>query len=197
MITYWSGIVDENDLCFLEGWPGEGLREVLGIWDEEIDSLHEKDRNQAVCVKGNHLGLHGPYEARDCCALIHAETAQVLAKFGSDFYEGRPALTVNTYGQGSAYYIASRNEEAFMSDFYKGIIRNLEIRPVLDANLPEGVTAQLRTDGEREFVFVLNFTPEHENVHLGSGDFSDLLSGEDVKGSVKMGPYGSLVLERK
>jgi beta-galactosidase len=194
--TYWSGIVDESDLCFLGGWPGGGLREVLGIWDEETDSLHEKDRNQVVCLKGNHLGLQGPYEARDCSALIHAETALVLAKFGGDFYAGRPALTVNTYGKGSAYYIASRNEERFLSDFYHGLIRNLGIRGVLEADLPEGVTAQLRTDGEREFVFLLNFRPDTETVPLGEGAFSDLLTGQKVKGSAKLGPYGAMILER-
>jgi beta-galactosidase len=196
VITYWSGIVDENDLCFLGGWPGGGLREVLGIWDEEIDSLHEKDRNQVVCLKGNHLGLEGPYEARDCCALIHAETASVLAKFGGDFYEGRPALTVNIHGKGAAYYISSRNEESFMSDFYKGLIRNLAIRRVLEVDLPEGVTAQLRTDGEREFVFLLNYRPEAETVPLGGNDFFDLLTGRKVRGSAKLGPYGALILER-
>ena len=46
--TYWTGIVDENDLVFLGGWPGGKLREVLGIWDEEIDALYENDRNAAV-----------------------------------------------------------------------------------------------------------------------------------------------------
>jgi beta-galactosidase len=45
--TYWSGIVDENDLVFLGGWPGGGLREVLGIWDEEIDTLTPNERNRA------------------------------------------------------------------------------------------------------------------------------------------------------
>ncbi|MBJ6923168.1 beta-galactosidase trimerization domain-containing protein, partial [Vibrio cholerae] len=37
--TYWSGIVDQNDLCFLGGFPGgEGspLRRTLGIWAEGI-----------------------------------------------------------------------------------------------------------------------------------------------------------------
>ena len=29
--TYWSGIVDEHDLCFLGGFPGP-LRKVMGIW---------------------------------------------------------------------------------------------------------------------------------------------------------------------
>src|SRR5690606_12853126 len=32
--TYWSGIVDEHDRCFLGGFPGP-LRKVLGIWAEE------------------------------------------------------------------------------------------------------------------------------------------------------------------
>ena len=57
--TYWSGIVDENDLVFLGGWPGGKLREVLGIWDEEIDALYENDRNAAVLSVGNPLGLTG------------------------------------------------------------------------------------------------------------------------------------------
>ncbi len=37
--TYWSGIVDQNDLVFLwlAWWK---LREVLGIWAEEIDALY-------------------------------------------------------------------------------------------------------------------------------------------------------------
>ena len=54
--TYWSGIVDENDLCFLGGWPGGGLREVLGIWDEETDTLTPGERNQVVMSGGQRAG---------------------------------------------------------------------------------------------------------------------------------------------
>ncbi|MBE0344309.1 hypothetical protein E4V51_31720, partial [Paenibacillus sp. 28ISP30-2] len=50
--TYWSGIVDEHDLCFLGGFPGP-LRKTLGIWSEEIDGLHDHDRNHILPVKGN------------------------------------------------------------------------------------------------------------------------------------------------
>ena len=31
IITFFSGIVDENDLCFLGGFPGR-LKELAGIW---------------------------------------------------------------------------------------------------------------------------------------------------------------------
>ena len=57
------------------------------------------------------------YEAVELCDLIHLETAEALAVYRSDFYAGRPALTVNQLGKGRAYYIASRNKEPFHSDF--------------------------------------------------------------------------------
>lgn len=115
--TYWSGIVDENDLCFLGGFPGP-LRKVTGIWSEEIDALYDTDVNHVVLENGNPLGLKGEYEARQLCDLIHAETAQVLATYKDDFYAGRPALTVNSFGKGKAYYIAFRNNGDFLDDCY-------------------------------------------------------------------------------
>ncbi|MDQ9752806.1 beta-galactosidase trimerization domain-containing protein, partial [Acinetobacter baumannii] len=36
--TYWSGIADHTDRCYLGGTP-HGLMEVLGIRSEEIDGL--------------------------------------------------------------------------------------------------------------------------------------------------------------
>src|SRR5690606_22993828 len=109
--TYWTGIVDENDLCFLGGFPGP-LRRVLGSWDEEIDSLTDEDSNAVVPVAGNDLGLRREYLAHTFCGLIHAETAQVLATYQHDFYAGMPAITVNQFGSGQAYYIAFRTDEA-------------------------------------------------------------------------------------
>ena len=51
--TYFSGIVDENDLCFLGGFPGP-LREVTGIWAEEIDSLYDDEVNN-IEFKANNV----------------------------------------------------------------------------------------------------------------------------------------------
>ena len=52
--TYWSGIVDEFDLCFLGGFPGP-LRKTLGVWSEEIDALHDHDVNGIVTNDGGGL----------------------------------------------------------------------------------------------------------------------------------------------
>jgi beta-galactosidase len=187
--TYFSGYVDENDLCFLGGFPGP-LRTVTGIWAEEIDSLYDSDRNTLV------LGAGSEYEAHTFCELIHAETAEVLATYKSDFYTGRPALTVNSCGCGKAYYIAARTENRFLEDFYGGLISELNLMKALDSTLPEGVTAQLRTDGERSYVFLMNFSEEDKTVEVGNAVFKDILINETLQNQIALRPYGVKVLER-
>nr|AIA86244.1 Glyco_hydro_42M [uncultured Paenibacillus sp.] len=54
VLTYWSGITNENDLCFLGGFPGP-LRKVTGIFSEEIDSLYDSDENSIVMSDKNDL----------------------------------------------------------------------------------------------------------------------------------------------
>lgn len=186
--------MNESDLCFLGGWPGGGLREVLGIWDEETDTITPSERNSVVPVIGNDLGLGAEYEARDYFALIHAEGAQVLATFGSDFYAGRPALTVNNFGKGKAFYMASRNSEAFLSDFYGKLAEQLDLMRALPVELPEGVTAQVRSDGEERFVFVMNFNSMGVRVNLGTSVYESLISGETLRGDLPLGSYGVDVL---
>ncbi len=191
--TYWSGIVNESDLCFLGGFPGP-LRKILGLWAEEIDVLHDGQTNVVIPVSKNGVGLTGRYKARELCDLIHAESAQVLAKYGLDFYKGRPALTVNEFGKGRAYYIASRNDDRFDDDFYEGLARGLGLKRVLGTRLPKGVTAQLRTDGKDEFVFLLNFQPAARRVNVGREGLSDMLTGKIVNGTVTLPAYGTLIL---
>ncbi len=195
VMTYWSGIVDENDLCFLGGWPGAGLREVLGVWDEETDTVTADDRNQVQVTPGNELGLSGSFEARDYFALVHAEKARVLATFGSDFYAGRPALTVNDFGKGKAYYVASRNDDAFNDHFFGKLAEKLALLRALPAALPEGVTAQLRTDGQNKYIFVMNFNPAPAALNLGSASYKNLLDGKTVSGILNLPAYGVEILQ--
>ena len=194
--TYWSGMVNENDLCFLGGFPGP-LRKITGIWSEEIDTLYDQEVNHVVFSEGSKLGIKGEYEARIYCDLIHAETAEVLATYKSDFYAGRPALTVNSFGKGKAYYMAARTGDCFMRDFYNSLIDQLAIKLALDVELPEGVTAQLRSDGQNDFVFVMNFTQEEKAVALNGKQCLDMLTGEKLEGTIVLKPYGVCILEKK
>ena len=194
--TYWSGIVDENDLCFLGGFPGP-LRKVTGIWSEEIDSLYDGECNFAVPVSDNALHLSKEYKAVEMLDLIHAETAQVLAAYKTDFYQDRPALTVNSFGKGKAYYIAFRSGLDFLSDFYTRLIRDLDIAKVIDTELPEGVTAQKRSDGKTDYVFLMNFSNKEKTVDLVKDVYEDMVDGSKVEGGLHLPGYGVRILERK
>ena len=193
--TYWSGLVNDTDLCFLGGWPGDGLRELFGVWDEETDTLTLDDRNSLVTSPGNELGLNGSYAVKDYCALIHAEGARVLATYGSDFYAGRPALTVNDFGQGQAYYIAARTEEPFLNDFLGVLADRLALKPALPAELPAGVTATLRGDEQRSFIFVMNFNPSPVTIDLGKVSYRSLVSSAVISGQLALPAYGVEILE--
>ncbi|WP_367997075.1 beta-galactosidase [Paenibacillus sp. CH40] len=193
--TYWSGIVDEHDLCFLGGFPGP-LRKTLGIWSEEIDGLHDHDRNHIKPVEGNELDLQGEYEAVELCDLIHTEGAEVLAVYGSDFYAGRPALTVNRLGQGKAYYIASRNIGLFHSHFYRSLIDDAGISKALNVKLPHGVNTAIRTDGVHDYIFILNFTHEPQKITLDGRTYADMLENHAIEdGSVQLDAYAVKVLK--
>ncbi|HMP76712.1 MAG TPA: beta-galactosidase [Kiritimatiellia bacterium] len=192
--TYLTGQVDESDLCFLNGFPGP-LREILGVWAEETDTLYESDDVQIEAAPGTDCGLQGAYKADVFCDLIHTEGAKVLATYANQFYRGRPALTVHTHGKGRAYYMASRNEPRFHADFYRKLIDDLALRRVLGCELPDGVTAQVRTDGEREFIFVLGFNREPVHLDLGAAAYRDLRTGVEYRGRTTLPAYTALVLE--
>lgn len=182
--TYWSGLVDDTDLCFLGGNPGN-MMDVFGLWNEETDALPEGMTN-GILINGE------PYEAKDICALVHPITAEVLGVYESDFYAGRAALTVNAFGSGKAYYIAARTERDFLRDFYGGQIEALEIDRALDTVLPKGVTAHARYTEEKKIIFVENYTDKEKTVELGA-EYELYGTSQRVK-SLKLEPFGTAVL---
>lgn len=196
--TYWSGIVDENDLCHLGGFPGP-LRRALGVWAEEIDGLHERDRVRVRIADGGWAGSgrKAVYEARDLCERIHLEGAEALAGYVDEFYAGSPALTVNRFGAGRTYYIAARLEDAFHAAFYGKLVKEAGVARALDAVLPEGVTAQVRSDGAHDYVFLLNFSGRTHEIVLDGRAYTDLETGHAVRDAVKLGAYGVRILKRE
>ena len=116
IMTYWSGIVNETDLCYLEGTP-HSLLDVFGLRSKEIDGLYEWEENSLIPIPENSLQLHTSYKCKNLCDLVQLNGATPLMNYGSDFYQGTPALAVNQYGKGYAYYICTDAEELFYMIF--------------------------------------------------------------------------------
>lgn len=178
--TYLLGMVDSTDLCWLGGFPGGGLMEVLGIWNEEIDSLYPGESFEVLSEQGSFRGI-------DYAERIHPRGAQVLATYGSEFYAGMPALTVHSFGKGKAYYQAFRDQGDFWEAQAERILQPLQIPSCLESPLPEGVVASLRG----EFLFLQNYSGipaasiplggSYLDVEAGSISTEAALEGFDVK----------------
>ena len=187
--TYTMGMVGENDLCHLGGFPGGRLKDVFGIWNEEIDTLYPSDRN-AVTVDGKE------YTAIDYCELLHLRGAKALGTYQKDFYAGMPALTVNEYGKGRAYYIAFRDTGDLSDDLTAQLLKECGITSDFDGELPEGVTAHSRNDGENLFVFLQNFNDTTVKTQTALA-WATVENGTPVTGKIALAPYETLILVRK
>ena len=175
--TCLTGRVDEDDLCFLGGFPGP-LRRTLGIWAEETDALYDDEQN-GIRMDGKE------YACGTMCDLIHAETAEVLGTYARDFYTGQPCVTANRLGAGTAYYIASRPGADFLDDFYAAVTAQagLETTP-----LPAGVQLARRGD----FLFAMNFSGAPARLDLPRG--TDALTGAPAGGETELPVNGIKVI---
>jgi beta-galactosidase len=191
LTTFFSGIVNETDLVTLGGYPGE-LRRLLGIWVEEIDALLP-DRKNSMVMSRTVGDLRGTYECGIVCDLLHAEGAETLAVYGSDFYRGMPCLTRNRAGKGEAWYVASSPEKKLVHGLAGVLAAEKGIGPVLRA--APGVEATRRRKGAESFLFVLNHNDQAVPVDLGARQMTDLLEKKTVKGKLTLPPKGVLVLK--
>lgn len=162
--SYATGYVNENDLCFMGGFPGDGLMDVTGIWAEEIDSLFEGQENSSEMDLGKGKRVYRIY---DFCERVHPKDGcEVLATYQSDFYQGEPSLTRNRYGKGICYHMAARFETEMLFDFYEQVCREAEITSVLDVKIPEGVSIQARESEDTRYYFIMNFTDKMQVIPI-------------------------------
>jgi len=194
VMTYGSAVVDESNLCYLGGFPGDGLREVFGVWEEETQGYFPNESVGVRMSAGNGLGLDGDFKAVDTCSVIHAESAEVLATFTDDYFAGAPAVTMKRFGKGRAFYLAGRMRGDFLPDFYGKLMGQLGITGVFEGILPAGVTAQMRTDGEAKYIFLMNFNRAAVTVPV-TGNYVNLLDGANVGDVITLEKYGIRILK--
>ena len=145
VVTYWSGIVDEHDLCWLGDTP-HGLTEVLGLRRLEIDGMYDGEYRRCRAISS---GLPETAQGSVLCEVAHAETAVPLMVYDEDFFQNTPAVTEHCFGQGKACYLATRFEPAFYGAFYDRICP-------LQTRLPEPLAEGLISARRGGALFVQN-----------------------------------------
>lgn len=178
--TFFSGYVDENDIVKLGGYPGE-LRDLLGIWVEELDALPPENINSIEIH--NVEGFDSSYSCNLLFDIINLEGAKSLGVYGSDFYKDTPVFTVNNYGAGKAYYVGSYPDDKFITDFTK--LLDSELSLSLDFDLIDNVEITKRSKDGHDLFFILNHNKKEISLPLQK-EYINLLTNERVKDNLEL-----------
>ncbi|MOA24273.1 Beta-galactosidase BgaA [compost metagenome] len=103
------------------------------------------------------------------------------AVYGDDFYRGMPALTVNKFGAGEAWYLATSPDAEFLKDWLSQLCSSRGIEPNIHS-VPEGVETTLRSKDGEEYLFVLNHNEDAVTIELGIKSGVDLLTDRQLDG---------------
>jgi beta-galactosidase len=187
--TFNTGLVDENNMASDSGYPRE-LTELFGLEVLEFDPLPPGEENH-LTFKGAFPTSH-LHPARLWCDIIDAKECQVLATYAKDFYAGKPAMTMNTYGLGKAIYIGTQSHDHFYYDLVGWLRQMCNLHPLL--KVPETVQVSMREKEGTKIFFLLN----HQNSPVRIQFYKpmhDFLTGNTFSGNYDLPPHGVLVLD--
>ncbi|MDQ6721865.1 MAG: beta-galactosidase trimerization domain-containing protein, partial [Candidatus Dormibacteraeota bacterium] len=187
LMSFFSGIVDSNDHIRLGGYPQPFLR-VLGM--QVLDWLPLGD-GEVLPVR---FGDGGEGYGVVWSELIEAQGAEVLATFAASSLSGRPALTLNRFGAGSAQYIGTHLDPAALGRWVKSAWTRAGVKPVSEA--PVGVEVVRRTMANGSLLFLLNHGDAPVEIAI-SGDAVYLNGGNTVaSGRVHLEPRDVAILHQ-
>jgi beta-galactosidase len=191
LVTPRTGVKDEANAVVDRPLPGL-LVQLCGIVVEDYDSLPDGVTRALEFEPSGTQGAHG----RAWCDILAPDGAEVVARYADDHYAGKPALTMNRFGQGRALYLGTVGDDALYELLAKlllelaGVASGLETSP--------GLEVCKRWQGDRRLVFVLNHAAEARTVKLDRA-YRVLFNGSDssdrAEGFVALAPREVLVLE--
>jgi beta-galactosidase len=187
--TFNTGLVDENNLAADTGYPHD-MTDLFGLEVVEFDQLPPGEENH-LTFKGTFPTTH-LHPARLWCDIIEPNGCQILATYAKDFYAGKPAMTMNTFGLGKAIYIATLSHQHFYVDLLTWLRQMCNLHPLL--KVPEHVEVSMRSREDTNIFFLLN----HQNSPVRIQFYKpmhDFLTGNNFSGNYDLQPHGVLVLD--
>ena len=187
--TFNTGLVDEHSLVSATGFPNN-LTDLFGLEVQEFDTLPPSEENH-LTFKGAFPTSH-LHPARLWCDLIEPKGCQVLATYSKDFYAGKPAMTMNTFGLGKAIYIGTQCHQHFYHDLVSWLRNMVGLHPLL--KVPENIEVSMREKEGSRIYFLLNHQTSPIRVQFYK-PMHDFLTGANIVGNYDVPPYGVLVID--
>ena len=166
VLTARSGVKDANNNCIIDTLPTV-YKELAGIEITEYDPIGEQ-KHVIRDFAGNEFSCHA------WCDVIQATSAKVYAEYTDGWYRCLPAVTMNRYCNGIAYYIGT----ICGLDFYESFASNLMMQTGIPRlkDLPRGVEVTTRTNGKDEYIFFFNNSEKDVSIPLPKPMYSVIYS---------------------
>ena len=187
--TFNTGLVNENNIAPDNGYPHD-LTDLFGLEVQEFDMLPPGEDNH-LTFKGAFQTSH-MHPARVWCDLIEPKGCQILATFGKDFYAGKPAITMNTFGLGKAIYIGTQSHQHFYHDLVAWLRQMSGLHPLL--KVPENIEVSMREKEGSRVYFLLNHQASPVRIQFYK-PMHDFLTGQNIVGNYDLPPHGVLVID--
>lgn len=167
VVGFLSGIVDGFNRVLLGGYPG-AFRDLLGVVSEEFRPLRD---DQTATLDNGWTATAWTEHVR-----LTAGDAETIAAYTDGVLEGLPAVTRRPVGDGAAWYVSARLDDAALSVLLTTVTEAAAVRPTADA--PPGVEVVRRIgDDGAGFLFALNHSDTEVTVLPVGADPVSLAAG--------------------
>ncbi|MDQ5840904.1 MAG: beta-galactosidase, partial [Chloroflexota bacterium] len=183
VMSYFSGIVDQNDHVRLGGYPG-AFRDLLGVVAEEFAPLRD-----GVTVALDD-GSRGTAWSED----LQLAGAEAVTFFESGRHAGQPAVTCRRLASGGmAWYVATALEEASLQNLLADVCVAAGVQPLARTTGDVELVRRAHVGGGQSYLFAINHGAEAGTV---TAQGTDLLTGS-VVGPVVAVPVGGAVVVKE
>ncbi|MET9970267.1 beta-galactosidase trimerization domain-containing protein, partial [Streptomyces sp. NPDC006356] len=177
VVSYFSGIVDEDDRIVEGGYPG-ALREIIGAHVQEFSPL-PAEATVPVQAAADQAALNGFLATASVWQDdVDLETARPLAVYREGHLAGKAAVVDHELGRGRAVYVGTRLDDDALEALVRHVLDRAGVRPVHAA--PRGVEVTERRTDTSAYLFLLNHRQDKATVTLDRSG-TDLITGRRLQ----------------
>jgi Beta-galactosidase len=184
-----TGYKDMNGQCYMRPFPGPAA-ELCGITVEDFTLVKGLIHAAELQWEGR---LSSGTKAVGFNEVLRVENpeAEVVAKYATEYYQGEPALTRRSLGEGEAWYYGAAYSESVVDALLDelGLVSPLANR----IEAPAEVELGIRASEEAAYAFLLNYSDQPVTIQVKQAAM-ELVTGAMLEGDVEMPAYGVMIL---
>ncbi len=175
LVTYFSGIADEQDRVHLGGYPG-AFRDLLGVRVQEFCPLRDGQTVRLLDQTGTDAGCSDVWTED-----LHLTGADAVLTYADGPVPGCAALTRQARGAGVGWYLATRTDDTTTASILRQVCAEAGVTAPYD--VPAGVELVRRHSDDAAYVFAINHGSADATVQIAG---TDLIGGSVIDAELRL-----------